>query len=99
MLETLEIASFEPYVGGSWALDAGAHGGPLTLVLERVTGLGGPALPGGRRPFSLTFRGPRDPVLPQRIYRLESDVMAPLDIVIVPVGRDQTATRYEAIFT
>jgi hypothetical protein len=33
-----------------------------------------------RRPFSLVFRGPPRPLLPQRIYRLEHAALGPLEI-------------------
>jgi hypothetical protein len=52
----------------------------------------------GREPFSILFRGPRQPVLPQSIHTLKGP-MGTLDIFIVPVGPDQEGMRYEAIFT
>ena len=71
----------------------------LTLIEAVATG---PA-PGGaaarRQPFSLIFRGPRAPVLPQRIYRLEHEAMGPLEIFIVPIGPDAEGMRYQAVFT
>jgi hypothetical protein len=47
----------------------------------------------------LLFRGPRTPVLPQRIYRLEHAVMGPLEIFLVPIGPDAEGMRYQAVFT
>lgn len=52
-----------------------------------------------REPFSVIFRGPLQPVLPQRIHRLEGGPMGPLEIFIVPVGPDNQGMLYEAIFT
>ena len=60
---------------------------------------GPPLLPGGREPFALAFRGPVSELLPQAIYRLESDVFEPLEIFLVPIGRDSEGITYEAIFT
>jgi hypothetical protein len=69
----------------------------IELQLEAVTpGIAPPD--GTRTPFSLIFIGPPEPLLPQAIYRLEHPELEPLDIFIVPVGRDADATRYEAIF-
>ena len=57
-----------------------------------------------RAPFALLFRGPAAPVLPQRLYALESAALGRLQLFLVPVGRDgpnTDATRpvlYEAVF-
>jgi hypothetical protein len=71
---------------------------PLETELIEVTELG-EAAPGRRRAFSLIFRGPRQIVLPQRIYSLEHEVMGVFDLFLVPIGPDQAGMRYEAIFT
>jgi Domain of unknown function (DUF6916) len=52
-----------------------------------------------RKPFGVIFRGPRAPVLAQRIYRLEGTSIGTLEIFIVPVGPDAEGMRYEAIFS
>lgn len=52
-----------------------------------------------RAPFSLLFQGPREPLLPQAIYRLENQAMGALDLFLVPVGGSETTMRYEAVFT
>jgi hypothetical protein len=51
-----------------------------------------------REPFSLVFRGPLEPVLPQRIYRLEHGGLGTLEIFLVPVGSDKDGMCYEAVF-
>ena len=48
--------------------------------------------------FSLVFRGPVAPILPQTVCRLEHDVIGSFDIFLVPVGRDSLGVYYEAIF-
>ena len=48
--------------------------------------------------FSLFFRGPADAPLPQATYALEHDELGKLEIFIVPVGRDEQGTDYEAAF-
>ena len=53
--------------------------------------------PPRRKPFSILFRGPRDTVLPQKIYRFTHSQMAPFDLFIVPIGPDQSGMIYEAI--
>ena len=96
VLEGLTVESFAPAVGDAFAVH-GATPAPLRLELAEARPLG-PAPPGGRAPFSLVFRGPADPVLAQRIYRLEHAGLGTLEIFLVPVGRDAAGTRYEAVF-
>ena len=52
-----------------------------------------------REPFSLVFRGPMQPVLNQRVFRLEHAEMGQLDVFLVPIGPDNEGMRYEAVFT
>jgi len=51
-----------------------------------------------RDPFSLMFRSPSPVEMPQKIYRLKNEAMGALDIFLVPVGRDQHGTIYQAVF-
>jgi hypothetical protein len=98
MLDALTHESFRPHVGTPFRVEyAPAASAALTLV--EVTVLGGGAGAARRQPFSLLFRGPRAPVLPQRIYRLEHEGMGALELFIVPIGPDGEGMRYEAIFT
>lgn len=101
MLEQLTADTFAPAVGDRFVLDDGAGVRvELELLESRLHRPDAPAVDesGTRAPFSLLFLGPTDPVLPQRIYRLEHDSVGPIEIFIVPVGRDETGTTYEAVF-
>ena len=52
-----------------------------------------------REPFSLVFRGPKAPVLPQAIHPLEHEGFPDnLSIFLVPIGPDDEGLRYEAVF-
>jgi hypothetical protein len=96
-LETLMKESWSECLGGSFELlDDG--GGTIIMKLAEVTGLGRGA-PGRRDPYSLVFRGPPAPILPQRIYRLRHERMGDLELFLVPIGPDGEGMRYEAIFT
>lgn len=53
----------------------------------------------GGKSFSVVFAGPREPVLEQAIIPLAHETLGDLDIFLVPVGRDDHATYYEAVFT
>jgi uncharacterized protein DUF6916 len=72
----------------------------LTLAETSVSDAPGGTGPDGteRRQFSLLFRGPADPILPQRTHRLEHADLGALDIFLVPLGPDSEGMRYEAVF-
>ena len=92
-LASVAAADFQPHVRSLFRMEAD---GPLQLTLMSVNERPGPGT--RRQPFSLLFLGPADPVLPQRIYRLEHDVLGLLEIFLVPIGRDEDGTTYEAVF-
>jgi hypothetical protein len=48
--------------------------------------------------FALHFRGDRSKVFPQRIYPIKHDSIGEFDLFLVPIGRDETGTFYEAVF-
>jgi len=48
--------------------------------------------------FSLHFRGDRNKVFPQGIYPMKHDSIGDLDLFLVPIGRDESGTFYEAVF-
>jgi hypothetical protein len=52
-----------------------------------------------RTPFSVYFLGPREPILPQGMYTLHSDAATMESLFIVPIGRDEEGTEYEAVFS
>jgi hypothetical protein len=91
----LTLETFLPHVRSTFTLRAGE----ATLPLELVEATALPAgRAGGRPPFALEFDGPADPVHPQAIVELTHDVLGSLAIFVVPIGRDERHTRYEAIF-
>ena len=101
MLDRLTATDFAPAVGETFALDAGEAGRlDLELLESRLHDPDAPAQDpsGTRAPFTLTFRGPVEPVLPQRIYHVEHDSVGSLEIFIVPIARNDSGTTYEAVF-
>ena len=69
-LAALTLATFEPLVGDAFAVAIDAAGArSIEFVLASATSAGD--WPGGRQPFSLVFRGPPEPLLPQAIYALQ----------------------------
>jgi hypothetical protein len=55
--------------------------------------------PPKRAPFALYFLGPYEPIIPQRMYDLRSDTANFDGLFIVPIGRDEEGTEYEAVFS
>ncbi len=97
MLESLTYGDFFERVGEEFRVPADGAG--IAIVLVEATDLTRPESPApGRRPFSLIFRGPRAPVLPQRTWPLEHPTLGRLEIFLVPIGPDGAGMRYEAIF-
>lgn len=69
------------------------------LELVEVCDLGRRVMPGGELSnYSLTFLARASAPLPQAIYHLEHAVLGPMDVFLVPIGRDTEGIRYEAIF-
>ncbi|HEY7874089.1 MAG TPA: hypothetical protein VIG64_03095 [Actinomycetota bacterium] len=96
-MSELELDLFTPHVGTTFTLAGEA---PLDLVLSEAiaTRASEPQGHGVRPQFSLYFRGPRSPLLPQRIYGLEHPELGRLELFLVPVGQDRESTTYEAAF-
>ena len=96
-MRALTLDDFTPHVGSRFRLQADE--GDLEMELSAAEAGGVEDAPrGARPPFSLTFRGPPGPILPQRIYRLEHDGMGELEIFLVPIGADPEGVTYEAVF-
>jgi len=68
-----------------------------TFDLELIELKDGYATP-GQEQFSIKFRGPGHFILPQKTYRMEHDRIGPFDLFIVPIGRGENESYYEAVF-
>jgi hypothetical protein len=90
------IETFKPAVGDAFTL-GGEGGAKIELLLvEAERKDAGPHAP--RPPFSLLFHGPPKPLLPQATYRFEHASLGVMEIFIVPLGRDEHGSAYEAFF-
>lgn len=104
VLEGLALPDFAGRVGVDFRVE-GFEGVTLRLCEARPLGVSQPAGGGAatpatpREPFELMFEGPKSPVLPQKIYRLEGAAMDPLEIFIVPIGPYRDGIGYQAIFS
>ena len=52
-----------------------------------------------REPFSITFHGPLEHVLPPRIWPVEHEELGRLEMFVVPIGPEADAMRYQAVFS
>jgi hypothetical protein len=95
MLDTLRCEDFEPHLNAAFSMQVGNTTTALELIA--VTRLPQQAMT--RQPFSLLFRGAGTIIWPQGIYHLTRAGLDPLDIFLVPVGKDESGVRYEAIFS
>jgi hypothetical protein len=90
----LSLADFETFVGEPHEIVF--TDGSLAMVLEAARELPRSMREAGA--FRLEWRGPAEPVLEQAIYRFRRGEQL-FDMFIVPVGRDERGTLYEAIFS
>ncbi len=101
MLDKISSADFSPYLNQRFRIDPEASE-PLDVELIEVSELGSASIssddPEKRRPFSIVFRGPNDPSLPQGIYDIEHGEMGTLSLFIVPIGPDKEGMLYHAVF-
>ena len=93
-LDQLLPADFEALLGERFTVVQ--NEGDLGLELVNVRPL--PRHGGRQEPFALLFRGPRQPLLPQRIHLLAHLRTGQLSVFLVPVAGTADAVEYEAIF-
>ena len=98
MLETFTIETFAGRVGRTFRVEP-QPGESVEWELISAEALGGAGAAGHRTPFSLVFRGPLTPVLPQAIYPMAEPDVGVFDIFVVPIGPDTAGMCYEAVFT
>ena len=91
----LTAAEFEALSGGDFTL--AAPNGELVLKLTGVHRLGTALRAGGA--FSLLFKTPPGPFLPQAIYPITHPELGTLELFVVPLGPKDGANCYEVIFT
>jgi hypothetical protein len=92
-MRILKFEDFSTHLNQGYEVVVG--GGSLQLRLDEAQPLPGSPREGGG--FRLLFRGPFEPQIAQGIYVFRKNGNAD-QIFIVPIGRDQRGTQYEAIF-
>ena len=96
-LNSLTHSDFAKHVGDAFPLPEA--GEAFALVLESARILGHHHPKATRDAFALTFRGPANARLPQRIYRLEHPAFNHLEIFLTQVSANAQGAEFEAIFT
>lgn len=72
---------------------------PIELELTEVKGyLSKQHEQTGMERFSAFFRGPADRYLGQKTYSVEHEQMGAFELFLVPLSRDESGFRYEAVF-
>lgn len=69
----------------------------LELIQVKQIGILNPEV-STRQPFSVLFRGPLEPVLPQKLYRIDNVEFGSHDLFLVPIGPDETGMLYDCSF-
>ena len=99
MLESFTVDTFSGRIGEVFRIVL-VDGAAIETTLTEARTWGEESARGhGRVPFALVFRGPMQPVLPQRIYRMEHADIGTFELFIVPIGPDRDGMRYEAVFS
>ena len=93
MLDQITRENFTAQVNTNFRVGAGTEPA-IELELVSVRDLGSSA---GHDQFSLEFRGPQQPLLPQSIYPLQHERLGAFDLFLVPIAREPEGLRYEAI--
>lgn len=98
-LSTLTHEHFAACLNQPFLVDSG-HGTRVVTELVEVQ-THGKLEPGSekRQRFTVMFRGPMDPHLPQQIYTLGHETLGDLQLFLVPVGPDAEGLLYEAVFS
>ncbi|HYI41559.1 MAG TPA: hypothetical protein VE053_14705 [Allosphingosinicella sp.] len=92
-MRELSLDEFTGREGESFELALGEE--RVSMILTKVQ----PLKPTGREAgaFTLDWRGPAEPVLPQAIYTLRQGEDS-FEMFIVPLAQDSDGIRYEAVF-
>jgi hypothetical protein len=93
----LTLDAFADRVGEEFRIRASDEHS-LDATLTEATAVGDARTPGGREPFSVIFRGPPEPILPQGTHRIEHDALGAAEIFLVPLAPDAAGARYQAVF-
>ena len=94
-VENLNLNIFRQHLHSSFKVQDAAAGAILLELVDAIEGNTSPKL----ELFSVYFRGPFTPRLPQQIHRLEHEKLGLLEIFLTPIEADrERGTTYESVF-
>jgi hypothetical protein len=93
-LSELHGKTFADHLHSDFKVDAGSSGF-LTLRLIEVKE---PSTPPNIELFSLIFKGPATPRLPQRTYIVEHEKIGTFDLFLTAIAGEEDGIDYEAVF-
>jgi len=93
MLDTLNYEELAAQVNTKFLLTETTE--PIELVLIEATEQ---QITTRQEVFSLIFLGPKDLLLPQRMYQLAHDQLGSGTLFLVPIAQSEEGIRYEAAF-
>lgn len=93
MLDTLKYEELAAQVNTKFRLTEMTD--PIELELVEATE---PNISPRQEAFSLIFQGPKDLLLPQKIYQLAHDRLGNGSLFLVPIERTENGIKYEACF-
>ena len=94
MLSEFRQATFDTFVNSEFRI---MENGEQVLAL-RLAEIVQVVRTATQETFSLMFRGPSQPFVPQGIRRLKHDELGEMDVFLVPTGQDKDGFEYEAAF-
>ncbi|CAI9412571.1 DUF6916 family protein [Nocardioides sp. T2.26MG-1] len=101
-IQWLTCDQFAPLVGEEFQVGVAGGSRTVSMVLTEATEGSEPGGTGpdgqSRRQFSLVFRGPGEPALPQGTYVVGHPGLGRFELFLVPIARDADALQYEAAF-
>jgi len=93
----LTLEDWIPHVGSTFAFHHQADRESTEVTLTSATSLG-MERPSGHSAYSVVFSGPKSPSWEQGLIRVSHTSIGMLDVFMVPIGENEEARRYEAVF-
>jgi hypothetical protein len=101
MLDKVTVSVFAGCLGSAFRIRSESDRSVDVELIEATALRSQSDAPGAltkREPFSIVFRGPFEPILPQKTYAIEHAELGRFELFLVPVGPDAKGMCYEAVF-
>lgn len=101
MLESFHFETFAPRRGETFCVHFDTEDRVELTLIEATNFTPATSGPGDGRTgerFSLVFRGPRERLLPQRIYEFEHEALGRFPLFITAIGVEEEGFLYESVF-